>query len=574
MSISVSYSRVSTLMEQQQRSLKAQQEQWEEIIDKEGDTIANCGIFYKKNGKKQPKNGMYVDEGISGKDYKHRLAFLQMIEDGIQNKFKKIYVEDTSRFARCTEDGMKIVKDLREKGVNVYFRKENINSIDPNNDMLLTVLFASAEKENQMKSERFKWMFNKVHSKGGWSSRAPYGYIVKNTILSVNEKERPIVDLIFYLYTEMLLGMRAIANELNRRNIKSKTGELWKHSTIKYILDNRMYIGDIVNHKTESFDITRGTYRKIPEEEQIVVHNEKLRIISDETWKKKDEIKQKRNEKLKNREGHSSKHELSTLLYCDQCKSTYIRVKSHIRRKNAEKKYVWTCLGHNHYGNFKCKGRTSLEEKSLLNCIKKELTQKQKMDDEYVFDLYKKNKEEQLDKINIKELKDEKENINIQMIELRTEKNKKMISIETYEEQIQHLNEKLKNIRAEINKYNNITAEIEKAKEEYDEQKKLIETIDFNNLDNMTLKKIFDRIIVIVDEKNDKKYITLDFRYNFLNSIEEDIRSENGTKKCLRYYRGFNYSDASCLLEEMDDNKNSRIMRKLKSLQMDIKVSK
>ena len=42
------------------------------------------------------------------------------------------------------------------KGVNVYFRKENLNSINPENDLLLTVLFASAERENQMRSERFK----------------------------------------------------------------------------------------------------------------------------------------------------------------------------------------------------------------------------------------------------------------------------------------------------------------------------------------------------------------------------------------------------------------------------------
>lgn len=65
MAIATSYSRVSTLLKQQRNSLIEQQAQWESIIEREGDTLTNCGAFYKKNGKKQYKPGMYVDEGIS-----------------------------------------------------------------------------------------------------------------------------------------------------------------------------------------------------------------------------------------------------------------------------------------------------------------------------------------------------------------------------------------------------------------------------------------------------------------------------------------------------------------------------
>ena len=48
---------------------------------------------------------MYVDEGISAKEYKrHRKAFQQMIEDAMSGMFKQILVEDTTRFARSVED--------------------------------------------------------------------------------------------------------------------------------------------------------------------------------------------------------------------------------------------------------------------------------------------------------------------------------------------------------------------------------------------------------------------------------------------------------------------------------------
>lgn len=566
MSIAVAYCRVST--KNQEAALIDHQEQWTEIFKKEGYEFANCGIFYKKNGDKEPKNGLYVDEGISAKEYKkHRKAFQRMIQDAINGKFKRILVEDTTRFARSVEDGMKIVKDLRMNGVDIYFRKENIHSSDVSKDMFLSIYFTIAENEIKTDSNRLKWKQDKLHRAGKWTAPAPYGYNVEKGVLSVDEKENSVIDLIFYLYTEKMLGMRAIAKDLNNRGFRTKKGSLWKSTAIRYILENRIYIGDIVNHKTESLDITRGTSKKIPKDEQIVIHSEDLRIISNETWDKKENIKNKRNEKLKNREGYSTKHELSTLLYCGQCGSTYIRVKKHIRRKGVDKEYEWTCLGHNHYGDIKCKGRTTLEEKKLLECIKKAIKYRQEFDDEYELNLYKKEKQEEIKKINIDTLKEQKENINMQMIELRTEKNKKLINVETYQEQLKQLNESLKNIRTKISKYNNIKYDLEKAELQCKQERKMLDNINLNKLDNSTLKKIFDKIIVIVNEKQGKKYITLNFKYNFLDTTDVKLRGENGKFKCVEYYLGYNYTDISVLFDGLKiNNENSRIIRKLRSL--------
>ena len=307
MNVAVAYCRVST--KKQNEALLDHEEQWEEIFEKVGYVFANCGIFYKKDGYKETKKGLYIDEGISAKEYKkHRKAFLQMIEDAKQGKFKQIFVEDTTRFARSVEDGMKVIKDLREAGVNVHFRKEGLDSIETNNDMVFGVLFSVAENEIRTDSNRFKWKQERLAKAGKWSAPAPYGYSVSKSILSINEEEQHIVDLIFYLYTEKLLGMRSIANYLNNRGQRTRKKQLWKSSEICYILKNKIYTGDIVNHKTESVDITRGTKRKIPEKDYIIVHNEELRIIDEETWRKKERILEQRNEKLKNREGYSSKH--------------------------------------------------------------------------------------------------------------------------------------------------------------------------------------------------------------------------------------------------------------------------
>lgn len=527
MGIAVAYCRVST--KNQQSALKDHQEQWGDIFEKEGFEFANCGVFYKKNGYKEPKKGLYVDEGISAKEYKkHRKAFQQMIEDAINGKFKQILVEDTTRFARSIEDGIKVIKDLREKGVDVYFRKENLHSIDTGSDTFLSFFFTLAENEIKTDSNRMKWKQEKLHKAGKWTAPAPYGYKVEKGTLSINDEEKEVVDFIFYLYTEILLGMRAIANELNNRGLRTRKGNLWKSTEIRYILENRIYTGDIVTHKTESVDITRGTYRKIPEKEQIVIHNENLRIISDETWKQKDEIKNKRNEKLENREGYSTKHLLSTLLYCEQCGSTYMRVKKKDAKDENGKKvsrgYEWTCLGHNHYGDIKCKGRYALKEDELIEFIKKELKKEQKRDRRPYLDAYLKKKNLQIKDINIEELKKTKQELHSQIIELRAEK--KVLSPETYKENLKIINNKLDEIRVKEQKYNNIKSDIEKAEMKYQERSELLKNLNFNKLNNYELKEIFNKIKISGSYINGHKEICIHFSYNFLDDTITELGRE------------------------------------------------
>lgn len=546
MRIAVAYCRVST--KNQESALIDHQEQWKEIFEKEELKFAKCGVFYKKNGYKEAKNGLYVDEGISAKEYKkHRKAFQQMIEDASNGLFKQILVEDTTRFARSVEDGMKIVKDLRAKGVDIYFRKENIHSTDINKDMFLSIYFTIAESEIKVDSNRIKWKQEKLHKAGKWTSPPPYGYDINKGELSKNEKEAAIVDLIFYLYNEILLGMRAIANYLNEKGFRTKKNKLWKSTSIKYILTNRMYIGDVVNHKTESVDITRGTNRKIPEEEQIVVHKEELRIIDNETWNKKEEILKKRNEKLKNREGHSSKHLLSALMYCEQCGSVYIREKLQTKKRLDEKgnkvdtKYGWICQGHNHYGNFKCKGRFVLWEDELLEFIKQELREEKEANSNNFLLYYTEKKREEINKIDIEKIKEKHKDIDMQMYEIRREKNKKLISEETFEQQIKYLNEELKQVRVLEETYDSLKADIEHAEARYVARCEMLKNLDVDKLTNATLKQIFNKIKIMAKYENGYKKIAIHFSYNIIDDTKEELLRENidGESSITEYYKPY-----------------------------------
>ena len=97
--------------------------------------------------------GVYADQGISGTQVKHRKDFQQMINDAMDGKVDLIITKSISRFARNTLDILKYVRLLKERGVGIQFEKENINTLDNQGEMLLTVLSSLAQAESESLSK-------------------------------------------------------------------------------------------------------------------------------------------------------------------------------------------------------------------------------------------------------------------------------------------------------------------------------------------------------------------------------------------------------------------------------------
>ena len=109
------YARVSTDLEEQASSYDAQISYYTEYI---------------KGNPKWEFVDMYADEGISGTSTKNREGFKKMIEDALAGKIDLIITKSVSRFARNTVDTLTYIRQLKEKGVEVYFQKENIFTLD------------------------------------------------------------------------------------------------------------------------------------------------------------------------------------------------------------------------------------------------------------------------------------------------------------------------------------------------------------------------------------------------------------------------------------------------------------
>ena len=145
------YARVSTDSDEQFTSYEAQIDYYTQYIKRHAEWE-----FVK----------VYTDEGISGTNTKKRDGFNEMIQDALDGKIDLIVTKSVSRFARNTVDSLVTVRKLKEKGVEVYFEKENIYTLDSKGELLITIMSSLAQEESRSISENVTWGQRKRFSDG------------------------------------------------------------------------------------------------------------------------------------------------------------------------------------------------------------------------------------------------------------------------------------------------------------------------------------------------------------------------------------------------------------------------
>ena len=253
----VCYCRISTDKAEQKLSLEHQRTLFLDTIKKNGETLFD----------------IYVDEGETGTMLDNREGFERMLYDAgidihkhtydgttITNfvaskrtpKFQKIYIKNTSRFARNTLS-KQIINELRKKNVSIFFLEQNINT-SGDNSLMLDLHQIFDENESRDKSKKIiTALHQSAENNVVKTNKSIYGYryypVVKddrntyysNRLIAIPE-EAEVVKLIFELYLNGK-GIRAIAKELAKREIKTRQGGYFSKSTIGNILDNEKYCG-------------------------------------------------------------------------------------------------------------------------------------------------------------------------------------------------------------------------------------------------------------------------------------------------------------------------------------------
>ena len=302
------YARVSTEQDAQQNSYAAQIE------------------YYRGYIQSKPEweyAGVYADEGVTGTSYKKRDGFNRMIEDAENGKIDLILTKSISHFARNTVDSLTVTRKLKAAGVEVYFEKENISSMDVQAELLFTIMSSIAQEESRSISENVRWGHRRSMEAGKVS--LPWSHFLgykkgANGLPEIIEEEAVIIR---EMYRRFLNGetLKGIADSLTNQGIKTPTGkDIWSIETVRHILTNEKYKGDAKLQKTYTVDfLTKEVRVNNGERKQWYIHDSHDAIVSPETF----ELVQKELIRRTGRHGRFYDSPFTSKIKCGDCGAYY-----------------------------------------------------------------------------------------------------------------------------------------------------------------------------------------------------------------------------------------------------------
>ena len=263
------YCRVSTKEEDQANSYEVQKEYYtDKIMSNTAWTMA----------------GIFADKGITGTSAKKREDFMRMIRHCRQKKIDVILTKSVSRFSRNTVDCLYYIRALKQLGIAVIFEKENINSLEEDSELRITLSGAFAQSESESISANVTWGKRRAMEAGKVSIQYKklYGY-------RKGEDGQPEIipeqaEIVRWLYERYLTGasLRMIKDELEQQGVKCfEDSPEWTISRIRSILQNEKYCGDVLMQKTFRQDfINRKAIKNTGQLPMYLIENHHEGIVS------------------------------------------------------------------------------------------------------------------------------------------------------------------------------------------------------------------------------------------------------------------------------------------------------
>ena len=291
-----------------------------------------------------------------------------MIADALDGKIDLIVTKSVSRFARNTVDSLTTVRQLKEKGIEIYFEKENIWTLDSKGELLITIMSSLAQEESRSISENVTWGQRKRFADGKVCVpfRRFLGYDRgKDGNLVLNKDEAPIIKRIYGMF---LQGMTpyGIAKKLTEDGILTPAKKKnWSAGTVRSILTNEKYKGDALLQKSYTVDFLTKK-KKVNEGEipQYYVENNHEAIIDPAVF---DMVQRELESRQAGKNRHSGTHIFAGKIKCGQCGSWYGSKVWHSNSKY--RRVVWQC-NHKFSGNEKCQ-TSHLDEDTIKDIFVK-----------------------------------------------------------------------------------------------------------------------------------------------------------------------------------------------------------
>lgn len=349
------YARVSTDEEEQLESFVTQVEYYTHLIQKNPEWIYT---------------GVYADEGISGTSTCRRDEFNRMIRDCKRGRIDLIITKSISRFARNTFECIQVIRELKAMGIGIYFEKERINTLSAESELALTIYISVAQEESISISQNAKWAIQRRMRDGSWLiSSVAYGY--RKDELGELIPEPNEARIVKRIYDEYLSGVGyfAIAMILNKEGIPSPRGGKWADDTIRGILMNDIYAGDLRCQKFFNEDLfphkrrrNRGEYPQylIPDDHEAIISRERASLVRETMEFRKQCLG------IGVRTGmYQERYSFSGRIVCGECGAHFKRQKIKVNETN---RYIkWSCK--NHLMNKESCKMTGIREETLQNAF-------------------------------------------------------------------------------------------------------------------------------------------------------------------------------------------------------------
>ena len=284
---------------------------------------------------------IYSDNGISGTTI-NRPEFQRMLQDCREGKIDLVITKSVTRFARNTVILLETIRELKKLGIDCYFEKEDMHSISPDGELLLTLLAMYAEEEARSASENQKWRIRKRFENGEpWVGKM-LGYRLDNGKLVVIPEEAEIVRQIFMDYLSGM-GLYRIAKKLILQKVQPDNGNARSGTSIRRILTNEKYTGNLLLQKTFVPDFrTKVSKINHGEVRKYYVENSHEAIIDQETF---DAVQAELLARATSRKRNGAEvippyHLFHGLILCGYCGRLYGYHRTNVKKYD---KAVWTC---------------------------------------------------------------------------------------------------------------------------------------------------------------------------------------------------------------------------------------
>ena len=339
------YARVSCGKDEMLHSLAAQVEYYKSLI------TSHNGWQYA---------GVYADEARTGTK-ENREQFQKLITDCRSGKIDMVITKSVSRLARNTVTLLETIRELKLLGIDVYFEEQNIHTESSEGELLITLLASYAQEESRSVSENQKWRVKKNFQEGIPWNQVIYGYRFEKDKFVIVPEEATIIKKIFDCYLSGM-GIISIEKKLNSEGFRSRGDAKWSKTSIRVILNNYHYTGNLLLQKTFRKDhISKKTLSNTGELPKYFVENSHEAIISTETFEKAQLEFARRSSAINRQRCKPVRLPFSDKVFCGKCGK-------YCRRKTTATGKVWICSTYDKYGKAECPSK-QIPENTLISLI-------------------------------------------------------------------------------------------------------------------------------------------------------------------------------------------------------------